>query len=297
MSASLIAILGLSVAVLLLMTANAMVGAVPRRRVEEFARLHSLPVTAGNGNQIIAYRATTRRWRAAGLTVGVLATFAATGSATLEFQWVLAGWFAGAAVAELRVAHLDRGPRASASLTSRRAADYLPWAGRWAVPAAMVLCVLTAAYCFARRGSRPEGDIGAVMLWTAVGLGVGAVALAAQRHVLRRPQPLAEPDRLAADDAIRSRSLHVLASAGMVLVGSCVGTQLAAADVLRHHNMTGVFDALFAIGFPIAGRILAYWPSAARESGSGPAKPAAPAESSGTSGTSGSSGPSAPEPA
>jgi hypothetical protein len=273
MSASSIAVLGLSVAVLLLMTANAAVGALPRRRVEEFARLHSLRVTAGNGNQIIAYRATTRRWRAAGFTVGVLATFVFTGSFGLVFQWVLTGWFAGAAVAELRVAHLDRGPRTSASLASRRAADYLPRAGRWAVPAAMVLCVLTAVVCFARRGSHPEGDIRAMTVWTVVGLGTGAVALAAQRHVLRRPQPLAEPDRMAADDAIRSRSLHVLAAAGMVLVGSCIGTQLAAADVLLHNHVTGIFGALFAIGFPILGRILAYWPSPARGSGSGPSAP------------------------
>ena len=68
-----VAILGLSVAVLLLMTGNAVIGTVPRRRVEEFARLHSLRVTPANGNQIIAYRAEFRRWRAAGLTLGVLA--------------------------------------------------------------------------------------------------------------------------------------------------------------------------------------------------------------------------------
>ncbi|MEZ0113586.1 hypothetical protein ABH920_007619 [Catenulispora sp. EB89] len=270
---SFIAVLVLGLAVLLLMTVYAAVGPVPRRRVEEFARLHSLRVTVGNGNQIIAYRAITRRWRAAGFTVGVLATFAATGTYGVEFQWALAGWFAGAAVAELRVAHLDRGPRTSASLASRRAADYLPWAGRWAVPAAMVLCVLNAVFCFARRGSHPEGDIRAMMTWTVVGLGVGAVALAAQRHVLRRPQPLAEPDRMAADDAIRSRSLHVLAAAGMVLVGSCVASQLVAADVLLHNHVTGIFDALFVVGFPVLGRILAYWPSPPRGSGSGQAAP------------------------
>ncbi|WP_194918958.1 hypothetical protein [Catenulispora rubra] len=272
---SFIAVLGLSLVVLLLMTVYAAVGPVPRRRVEEFARLHSLRVTVGNGNQIIAYRATTRRWRAAGFTVGVLATFHTGGTYGLAFQWALAGWFAGAAVAELRVAHLDRGPRTSASLASRRAADYLPWAGRRAVPAAMVLCVLTAVFCFARRGSHPEGDIRVMMTWTVAGLGVGAVALAAQRHVLRRPQPLAEPDRMAADDAIRSRSLHVLAAAGMVLVGSCVGSQLAAADVMMHNHVTGMFGALFGIGFPIVGRILAYWPSPPHGSVSGPAAPEA----------------------
>lgn len=265
MPVTLTAILGLSVAVLLLMTANAAVGTVPRRRVEEFARLHSLRVTPGNGNQIIAYRATTRRWRAAGFTLGVLAPAALSRSSFAGFGWALAGWFAGAAVAELRIAHLDRGPRASASLTARRAADYVPWAGRWAVPGAMVLCVMTGVYCVARHHSHPEGDLRAVALWTVVGLGVGVVALASMRHVLRRPQPLAEPDRLAADDAIRSRSLHVLAAAGMVLTGSCIGAQLGAADILRHNRMTGIADLLLAVAFPILGRILAYWPSPARE--------------------------------
>lgn len=272
MPESFIVIVGLGVAVLLVATAIAALGPVPRRRVEEFARLHSLRVTVGNGNQIIAYRATTRRWRAAGFAVGVLAPAVVSESFFVGFQWALAGWFLGAAVAELRVAHLDRGQgRTSASLTARRAADYLPLAGRWAVPAAMVLSVLTAGYCVARHNAHPDGDLKAVAAWTVLALGIGAVALAAQRHVLRRPQPLAEPDRMAADDAIRSRSLHVLAAAGMVLVGSAIGGQLVAADLMRHNNVTGIADALFAIGFPIAGRILAYWPSAAGGSGPEPA--------------------------
>ena len=269
---SFIAILVSAFAVLLLMTANAVVGKVPRRRVEEFARLHSLRVTPGNGNQIIAYRATTRRWRTVGFTVGVLTTVTVTGMHYIGSAWALAGWFAGAAVAELRVAHLDRGSgAASASLVSRRAGDYLPWAGRWAVPATMALCVVTGAYCFARHGSHPEGDLNAMTLCTVIGLGIGLVAMAAQRYVLRRPQPLAEPDRMAADDAIRSRSLHVLAAAGMVLVGSCVGSQLAAADVLLHNKVTTLVDALFVVAFPIAGRILAYWPAPVRDFAPDPA--------------------------
>lgn len=270
MPVSFLAVVVLIVAVLLLMTANAVVGTVPRRRVEEFARLHSLRVTPANGNQIIAYRATTRRWRAVGFTLGVLTPAVLSRSYFLGFEWALAGWFAGAAVAELRVAHLDRGPRASASLTSRRVADYLPLLGRWAVPGAMALSVLIGAYCVAQHGSHPEGNLRAVTLCTVVGVGVGVVALAAVQYVLRRPQPLAEADRLAADDAIRSRSLHVLAAAGMVLIGSCISAQLAAADILQHNHVTGLVDFSLAIGFPILGRILAYWPSPAREA-AGPA--------------------------
>jgi hypothetical protein len=287
------AVPGLDAAVLLVLTVNAAVGAVPRRRVEEFARLHSLPVTPENGNQIIVYRATTRRWRTAGFALGVLIPATVTGRYSVTFLWVFAGWFAGAAVAELRVAHLDRGPRASASLTPRRAADYLPWAGRWAVPGAMAGCVLSAAICATRSGA----GLRAVAWWTALGLGVGAVTLAAQRHVLRRPQPAAGPDRLAADDAIRSRSMHVLAAAGMVLVGSCVGAQLAAAGVLHRDHTTGIIDAVFGIGVPILGRILAYWPSGPTSRGSGgtPSAPTGPTPTGPAA--SGPTPPSAPDPA
>jgi hypothetical protein len=275
-------ILGLGVAALVVVTMNEVVGVVPRRRVEGFARLHSLPVTAANGNQIIAYRATTRRWRAVGFALGVLVPLTVTGQFSITFVWALTGWFAGAAVAELRVAHLASGPRASASLTPRRACDYLPRAGRWAVPAAMALCALTGLYCAADHAAHPAGSLEAVTLWAVLGLGLGAVALAAQRHVLRRPQPIAGPDQVAADDAIRSRSMHVLAAAGMVLVGNCVGGQFVADDMLPHNHAAGAFNALFGLGFPITGLVLAYWPSARR--GPSPTDP-------------GPSVPSAPEPA
>lgn len=268
---------------LLTATAKAIVGEVPRDRVEQFARLHSLPITAGNGNQVIVYRATTRRWRTSGLTAGIAIQVAITGIHFLDAGWAFVGWFLGAAVAELRVAHLDHGPRASASLKPRRLADYLPLAGRFAVPGTMVLCVLTAGYCVAEHHAHPAGDLKSVAMWTALGLGVGLVALTAQRHVLRRPQPMAEPDRLAADDAIRSRSMHVLAAAGMVLAGACIGNQLDAADILHHDRVADVFNTVVGFGLPITGWFLAYRRSPTRRKGSTPAPPP--------------SAPSAPEPA
>jgi hypothetical protein len=271
---SLLGLLVLGVVLLFVTTARAVVGVVPRRRVEEFARLHSLSVTPDNGNQIIVYRATTRRWRAIGFALGLLIPLGVAESFYVSFLWALTGWFAGAAVAELRVAHLDRGPRASASLTPRRFADYLPRAGRWAVPAALACSVLTAVYCAARHDAHPAGDLGRTLLWTALGLGLGAVALAAQRHILRRPQPLASPDRTAADDAIRSRSMHVLAAAGLVLVGTCIDSQLTAADLVPYDHTSIAYHGLFLVGLPFAGRILAYWPSTPR--GSSPPPPPAP---------------------
>jgi len=49
------------------------------------------------------------------------------------------------------------------------------------------------------------------------------------------------------------------------LIGSCIGAQLDAAEILQHNHVTGLFDVLLAVGFPILGRILAYWPSPARD--------------------------------
>jgi len=64
--------------------------------------------------------------------------------------------------------------------------------------------------------------------WFAAALVVTAVVRVAQQRVLRRPQPLAAPDVLAADDAIRSRSMHSLAGGGAALVLYCVLGQLHA---------------------------------------------------------------------
>ncbi|MBW8806923.1 MAG: hypothetical protein JF587_24165 [Catenulisporales bacterium] len=246
-----------ALAALLVSAARSLRGPVSRRRVEEFAKLHWLPVTAGNGNQIIAYRATTRRWRAAGLLLSLGVQAVAGDGLSIQFWWVLAGWFAGAIVAELRVAHLGRAPRAAASLARRQIADYLPAAGRWAVPAAVTACLLVALIEAVRAHTDPDQsiDVGALALWTVLGVTVGMLTLASQRYVLRRPQPHAEPDRLAADDAIRSRSMHVLAGAGMTLVLYCVLGQLTAAG-----SLTRPTTALLLLGNPLAGRVLAYWP-------------------------------------
>jgi hypothetical protein len=245
--------------VLLVLTARALWGSVSRKRVEGFAKLHSLTVTAGNGNQIIAYRATTRRWRTAGLLLGVAVQIVLGGHFSIQFWWVLAGWFAGAIVAELRVAQLAREPRAAASLTPRRTADYLPAFGRWAVPAALAACVGVAVLGAARNASGRTVDAGLLELWTVLGVAVGAATLASQRYVLRRPQPHVDADRLAADDAIRSRSMHVLAGAGMTLVLYCVLGQLAGSKMLAGPP-TGAISGLLLLGNPILGRILAYWP-------------------------------------
>jgi hypothetical protein len=69
-------------------------------------------------------------------------------------------------------------------------------------------------------------------LWLVVALAVAGAVRAIQRTVLRRAQPHSAPDVLAADDAIRSRSLHVLAGGGSALVLLVVLGQLGAVHPL-----------------------------------------------------------------
>jgi hypothetical protein len=157
-------------------------GPVSRPRLERFADRHGLTVTAGNGGQIIAYLAITRRWRAAGLTAGATAytliglTEQRLGLSVLH---MLAGWFVGALIAEVRVAAI-KADKPKARLVRRTADRYLPTSPLW--------------------------RLGTLAVWPVV------------VWVLRRPQPAAEPDVLAADDAIRSRSLHVLVASAVTLL-------------------------------------------------------------------------------
>ena len=44
--------------------------------------------------------------------------------------------------------------------------------------------------------------------------------------LVQRPQPFTQPDLVAADDAIRSQSVHSAAGSGLAMLLLCLGTQL-----------------------------------------------------------------------
>src|SRR5690606_21615038 len=123
------------------MLAHFAAGPVARGRVERFARRQHLTVTPDNGEHVIRYLATVRRWRVAGLLGGIGVSILRYLPDELRFDAVtiFAGWFVGALVAEVRVVHLAHGARRAAALRSRRPGAYI---GRvaWAlVPAAATL--------------------------------------------------------------------------------------------------------------------------------------------------------------
>jgi hypothetical protein len=243
-------------------------GTVSRSRVERFARRQRLPITAGNGNQVIRYLATTRRWRTMGFLAGILASqIGAPPETIIHFNFIVifAGWFLGALVAEVRVAHLEYGSVRAASLLPRRPGRYVRRFAWALVPAAAVVALATgAATAAAGTVGWARPDWPAAGAWLAAALVLAAAVRAVQHAVLGRPQPLAPPDILAADDGMRSRSLHVLSGGGAAVVLFAVLNQLSAIhpggllpDQLIDLSRTAGVFAIALFGWSVATSI---WP-------------------------------------
>lgn len=246
------------------MLAHFAAGPVARARVERFARRQHLTITPWNGEHVIRYLATVRRWRVAGLLGGIGVSILRFLPDELRFDAVtiFAGWFLGALVAEVRVVHLAHGPRRAAALRPRRPRAYIGRAAWALVPAAAIVSVLVAvATAWAAATGHAQPDWTAVS-WLVVSLAVAAAVRAIQWHVLRRPQPLAEADVIAADDAIRSRALHVLSGGGLALVFFCVSVQAVAAHPLDPAVATdiGVISTLAVFAAAAVGWLVAIAP-------------------------------------
>jgi hypothetical protein len=208
-------------------------GPVSRLRVERFASRHDLIITPANGGHVIRYLATTRRWRAAGLGIGYAISVGPSlwrPELTVNFVALLASWFAGALIAETRVAQLARGSRPTATLIARSMSAYLSPPARVALPVALGLSVTLTVTAGIRWVGNPGVNLLEVAAWLAGTIALAGLVRAVQQRVFRRPQPPAPPDFIAADDAVRSRSLHVLAGAGATLVVYCGLGQLYGFD-------------------------------------------------------------------
>jgi hypothetical protein len=233
-------------------------GRVSRSRLRAFARRHRLTITVDNGNRVIRYLATTRRWRTTGLVAGLLGSVGWAwwqGGLQFTFLPLFAGWFVGALVAEVRLARTSFGTRRAASLESRSPSLYLPRTAWWLGPALAVASVAGAGYAWARTG------VWEPTVWLLAGAAVviAVVVNRVQARVVGRPQPAEAADVVAADDAIRSRSLHVLTGGGVTLVVYCVLGQLAAVAHLfgeAGSTMQGVV-VVGSLIFPIMGWAMA----------------------------------------
>jgi len=215
-----VALLGVGVVALVARGSTAPVS-LPRLR--RFAARQGLLVTEANGPLVVRALAVTRRWRALGLSTGVLLGLLwalRDARLTLNFTAAFLGWFVGAVVAEWRLAGLQVDPgRRTASLARRTVTAYLRRDAAVLLALACLALVVLFVAVVTRAGSGPSGLRGEATLW----LGVAAAGLAAVtatlRRVASRPQPGVDGDLLAADDALRARSANVLAGAAIVAAG------------------------------------------------------------------------------
>lgn len=212
-----VAILLICLAQLLLMA----LAPVRRPRLERFARRQGLTITPDNGNAAIRYLATTRRWRVAGLTVGLVAsqTYSISrGDLRINSFWLFAGWFVGAVVAEWAITGTRPESRHAALLVPRRRTDYLSRPVRWLIGATTASTLLLGLTAVGRSLTAGRSQFEALALLSTA-LGVASVIHVVQRQVLTRRQLIGTPDVMAVDDAIRARSLRVLAGSTLALLG------------------------------------------------------------------------------
>jgi hypothetical protein len=178
---------------------------------ESFAAIHGFALTSSNRALVARYLDRSYRWRMTGAILGWLIPFG-TKIPGIE---MIGGYLVGVVAAELTQARVRPDGPASASLVPRRLSDYISprvMVAMRAVSATVVLVAL--AYTFlpirmvaAEHGARP--------LWIATGIAV-ALELAVEqilRIIVKKPQPATSRDVLAADDAIRSASIHATAGA------------------------------------------------------------------------------------
>ncbi len=215
--------------------------------LDEWSRAHALELTDANRPMVRWYLRNARVLRTWGALAGIFlpslaaAAFGADIRVPQDWVWIFVGYLVGALYAELSLVRPRGAGRRAASIVPRELSSYLParllraqrGLGVGTVAGALVVGVL------------PFGGHGGPLPNTAVvmGVGLGAAAVAVglerlQRWLVERPQPLTDPDLVAADDAIRSQSVHSLAGSGLavllLLAGSvCLAMAQSDVQVLR----------------------------------------------------------------
>lgn len=227
--------------------------AVGRDDLEQFSRTHALAVTVPNGRAVLQYLARGRYYRAIGATAGYLVAVCI--GITQGSQWPvigvllgLAGYFAGAFATEVGLARRRSTVLGTASLVPRRIDDYVDsWATRWPLYAVAASVAVAFVHIAA---ARDELLLVAALLPLAV-VAVAATVRMSLRYVASRPQPLEAPDLLAADEAIRSASCHVLAGTGTAVASLVVAVQLwALAGIVPWGSVPGI-GGVIALGFAL----------------------------------------------
>lgn len=256
-AAILIAIAALVVGSALLVTL-AGAGQLRHPQLERFARRqHWIPTT--NGIPLVAASlAVVRRWRRAGLAAGVIAGIGyglSQGALTLSITAMFLGWFAGALVAEWRIADavrsvLPQQARRSSTLTSRGLGTYVGLLAR-ALAVGVLVAVVVAAVWSLAAALRQD----AMVRWTSwtVVTALGLAVLGATiRKVVDRPAGYADRDLRDADDAVRCQSLTVIAGCAVAAAAYPLTAYLDIAELISPTTDLVITVVAMVVGWWIA---------------------------------------------
>lgn len=200
---------------------------IDARFVAEWSQAHALELTSANRPMVWWYLRNARVLRTVGVLAGMLLPtlgglalgLGQANGIRVTFVWPFVGYLFAALYAELTLTR-PMAASAGASLVPRILSDYLPsrliWMQRVLGSTALLLTVIVVAVPL-----RPEASaLRRSDLWFALPVAAAAVAVVLERiqsWVVQRPQPLVASDLVAADDAIRSQSVHSLSGSGMAI--------------------------------------------------------------------------------
>jgi hypothetical protein len=197
--------------------------------VDEWSRAHALRLTTQNRTMVHWYLRTARILRAWGVVAGLLlpsviaAAFGLSALADAQLPGAFLGYLLGALYAEVALVRPASGTTRQAVLVPREIDDYLPRrllvAQRALGAVALVGAGLTFTVDYQRftvdgfRGSPRATAVTAATVCVVLALALERL----QRWVVHRPQPFTDAELVAADDAIRSQSVHSLAGSGLAM--------------------------------------------------------------------------------
>jgi hypothetical protein len=202
----------------------------------EWSAAHALALTPANRPMVRWYLRNARVLRTWGVLAGIglpPLAFAAFGIGETrvpqDWTWIFVGYLVGALYAELSLVRpRGAGPR-SASVVPRDLDQYLPArmlrAQRGVGLAAVIGAFVVGGLPYGERSQGAEPPNTAMILVLGLIAAAFAVGLERlQRWLIERPQPFTDPELLAADDAIRSQSVHSLAGSGIAVLLLLAGT-------------------------------------------------------------------------
>lgn len=210
-----------------------------------WATAHGVTVTQRNSDFVVAYVFEGHRLRLVCGFGGFIAAAALSAGTGIDLKasgwvWLLSGYLVGVVWSESWLTRLPAGTQRVASLTPRKVSDYL--VSRMLIAQVVIVLGALAMAGFAvAQGTEPQvvGGFpssfgfasGRSLQHTTIGMGLAAALLALgvgllQRHIVGKAQPMADPDLLAADDAVRASAVHLLSGTIIAIILLLISTQL-----------------------------------------------------------------------